>query len=149
MSYINNQYIKLDISISDIIKIKVEIDENNKLIEDLDIIQDNPNIIIAYSENVNYYNIFSSVKILITDEIAFMKNEGMIPDYIENIIVNGEIYENNKLDINKLKNTFEIINECKKGNGELALEILESSEINAKQLDNYRNTILMWVGCQN
>jgi len=80
---------------------------------------------------------------VINDYILF-DCEGMIPDYIENIIVNGEIYENNKL-----KNTFEIINECKKGNGELALEILESSEINAKQLDNYGNTILMWVGCQN
>ena len=149
MEYLNNQYIRLDISISDIIRIKVEVDDDNKAIEDIDIIEDNPNIIIAYGENVDYYNIYSSVKILITDEKAFMKNNGMIPENIEKIIVHGEMYENNRIDKNKLRNTFELMNECIKGNSETALEILESMEINVKQVDNYGNTILMWMGCQN
>ena len=49
MTYINNQYLKLDKSIEEIAKLKVCVNiDNNELIEDLDIIEDESNIIIAY-----------------------------------------------------------------------------------------------------
>ena len=80
MAYINNQYLKLDISIKKIAKIEIKTDKyNDKLIEDLEI-EDYPNVIIAYGEKVEYNNIFGGVKILITDETALIKNEYKIPD---------------------------------------------------------------------
>jgi len=69
MTYTNNQYLKLDIPLNEIAKIKIKTDKNNKMISDLDIKEDEPNIVIAYGidERIDYNNIYSSVRILITD----------------------------------------------------------------------------------
>jgi len=37
MTYINNQYIRLEKPVEEIAKIEIKIDENNKMISDLDI----------------------------------------------------------------------------------------------------------------
>ena len=77
-------------------------DDNNRLIEDIEIKEDEPNIIIAYGQKVRYENIYSSVKILITDKKA-IKNNDYIPKHIETIIIYGYIYGNNKREIERLK----------------------------------------------
>jgi hypothetical protein len=82
MNYINNQYLQLDLPLEEIQKIKVITNEKNKLIDDLDI-NDEPNIIIACDKNnnrINYNNIFSSVRILITDYNILKGKIEEIPD---------------------------------------------------------------------
>jgi len=81
MTYINNQYIRLDKPLEEIAKIEIKTDENNKMISDLDIKDYEPNVIIAYGidRKIDYCNIFSSVKILITDSTLAGKIEE-IPD---------------------------------------------------------------------
>jgi len=142
MAYINNQYIRLEKPLEEISKIEIKIDENNKLIEDLEI-EDYPNVIIAYGKKVDYNNIFGGVKILITDKTALKKSEYVIPEYIESIIVYGYLYENKKEEIERLKNGIELMDAIRKVNEKLALKILEREEININQVDEYGNTALI------
>ena len=99
-SYKNNQYIRLDIPLEEIAKIEIKTDGNNRLIEELEIKEDEPNIIIAYGKKVRYDNIYSSVRILITDFETLMGKIEEIPDFIEVVIVNNKIYYNIDIIIN-------------------------------------------------
>jgi len=147
MTYINNQYLKLDIPLEDIAKIKIYTDENNKLIEDLEI-NEEPNIVIAYGEKVNYNNIFSLVKILITDKKA-IKNNDYIPEHIETIIIYGYIYGNNKTEIERLKlglkNGNDLFLAIDNKNEEKILELIENVEINVGMVDDNKLTVLYWA----
>jgi len=145
MTYTNNQYIKLDKRLEEILKIQVKTDENNRLIEDLEI-DDYPNVIIACGNKVEYNNIFGGVKILITNEDALEKNEYKIPEYIERIIVYGYMYRNNKEEIermiNELVNGNELLKAIDRKNENKAIEILEEiQEINI----NYEDKINKWT----
>jgi len=94
MTYINNQYIRLDKPLEEIAKIEIKTDENNKMISDLDIKDFEPNVIIAYGidRKIDYCNIYSSVKILITNIDALKGRIEEIPEFIEVIIVDNLIY---------------------------------------------------------
>jgi len=96
MTYINNQYLRLDIAIEEIAKLEIKTDKNNKMISDIDIKEYEPNIIIAFGINkkIDYYNIFSSVRILITDVDTLNGKIEEIPDFIEVIIAYKLIYYN-------------------------------------------------------
>ncbi len=144
MAYKNNQYLKLDKPIEEIAKIEIKTYEKNKLIEDIEI-GDYVNVVIAYGKRVVYNNIYGGIKILITDEEALIKNEYIIPEYIEKIIVYGCVYENNKREIERFKNSLELINAIKDKNERLALELLEREDINVNYVDKYGQTALIWA----
>ena len=133
MTYINNQYIRLDKPIEEIAKIEIKTDGKNKLIEDIEIGDYDVNVVIAYGDKVEYDNIYGGVKILITDEEALKKNEYIIPEYIEKIIVYGCVYENNKREIEGLKNSLELVNAFLIKNQRLASELLKRENINVNQ----------------
>lgn len=115
MEFENYQYIKLDLPIEKIAKIKV-IDDRNinnyKTIEDIKIEIENPNIFIYkvnFNKEPNYYNIFPTVKILITNERGlWYELWNKIPDYIEHIIVNNRIYINNKNEFDFIEFTYDL-----------------------------------------
>jgi len=99
----NCQYYKIDSPIEEIAKMKVNNNNNYKFIEDIDIGDIVPNILVYFNNYDNnpikpiYDNIFPSVKILITNNKG-MKN-GLwkkIPEYIEYIIYGNRLYKNNK-----------------------------------------------------
>ena len=94
MTYINNQYIRLDKPIEEIAKIEIKTDKKNKMISDLEIKKYNPYIVIAYGINnrIDYCNIYSSVRILITDLETLKGRIEEIPEFIEVIIMNNKIY---------------------------------------------------------
>jgi len=138
-----NQYLKLDFDIKLIARLPVREYTSNPLIEDLDIGESIPNIIIAYGNKSNYNNIFNKVEILITDGLALDYNNYNIPEHIKYIIVYGCIYQNNTTEINKLKNSLELIIAISSINQELGLEILERPEINLSQVNVFGNTILI------
>ncbi len=94
MTYTNNQYIRLDIPLEEIAKIEIKTDVNNKMISDLEINEDEPNIVIAYGKEkkIDYCNIYSRIRILITDEKTLKGKIEEIPEYIEVVIVNKNIY---------------------------------------------------------
>jgi hypothetical protein len=144
MKYINNQYLKLDISLKEMAKIEIMIDDKNKLIEELEI-EDEFNIIIAYSKKVDYKKI-RNIKILITDEEALIKNKYIIPEFIENIIVYGSVYVNNKMDIERLRNSLEIFNIIYR-NEEKAIEIIERGNININQINKEKITAIV-IACK-
>ena len=95
MTYTNNQYLRLDIPLEDIAKIEIKTDKNNKTISDLEIKEEEPNIVIAYggiNKKIDYINIFSSVRILITNIETLIGKIEEIPDFIEVVIVSNKIY---------------------------------------------------------
>jgi hypothetical protein len=96
MTYINNQYLRLDILLEEIAKIEIKTDEKNKMISDLEIKDFEPNIVIAFGINniIDYNNIFSSVRILITDGKTLKGKIEEIPEFIEVVIVSNKIYYN-------------------------------------------------------
>ena len=147
MTYTNNQYIRLDKPIEEIAKIEIKTDEKNKLIEDIEI-GDYVNVVIAYGERVEYNNIYGGVRILITDEEALTKNEYKVSEYIEKIIVYGCVYENNKREIEGLKNSLELINAIGGRNERLALELLKREDININQVNESGETALI-LACYN
>jgi len=95
----NCQYYKLVSPIEEIAKLKVN-KINYKLIEDIDVGDTIPNVLVYFYKDdnkPNYNNIFPSVKILITNNQG-LKN-GLwkeIPEYIEYIINENRIYKNNR-----------------------------------------------------
>jgi hypothetical protein len=101
--FFNNEYILLEEKIENIAKIEVNIFKNReKKIEDIEI-EGLPNILITinYDNIPNFNNIFSSVKIIITNNRCLYMNDNWlnIPENVEYIIVKENktiIYRNNR-----------------------------------------------------
>jgi len=95
----NCQYYKLDSPIEEIAKMKINY-TCYKLIEDIDVGDIIPNVLVYFNYYVNkpnYNNIFPSVKILITNYEGLTNGLWKeIPEYIEYIIYDNTIYKNNK-----------------------------------------------------
>jgi len=162
MTYINNQYIRLDIPLEEIAKIEVRTDEKNRMISDIDIIikkekkflgfkygseisLESPNIIIAYGiyNKIDYCNIYGSVKILITDYFTLMGKIEEIPEFIEVIIVRNIIYyDRNKK--NSDKDFDLLIFENNEDKFEMKVErLIERGKINS--YNNIESTILNYL----
>jgi len=146
MTYFNNQYIKLDIPLEEIAKIEIKTtDILNCMISDLDIKDFDPNIIIAFGidKKIDYCNIYSSVRILITDEETLKGKIEEIPDFIEVIIINNKIYYNRN-NVNSDKDLdlldFENQNEISET---IAERLIERGKINS--CNNEGNTILNYL----
>ncbi len=144
MIYVNNQYLRLEETIEEISKIRIKMDENNRMIEDLEMTEYEPNIIIASGEKVNYNNIYGTVKILITDIETIEKNYDKIPENIEKIIISGEIIENKISEING----YILLRATARNNEELAMKILERDNINVNIKNKNGFTSLIWA-CYN
>ena len=119
----NNRYYKLDIELEELTKCKIinESGYKGKHIEDIDILVEEPNILIYTSnirgydsdsdedlipeekeiKTINFYNIYPSVRILVTTYLELTEERYKeIPDFIEYIIIGKYIYRNtrNKFD---------------------------------------------------
>jgi len=136
MEYRNNQYIKLNIAIEEISKIRVLMDGKNKLIEDLEIGIEEPNIIICYGgKEMRYENIYYSVRIVITDYMTLYERWREIPEFIEYIIVYGKIYKNNRDKFNFIEYNDAMRQEI------ILREMIEEERIN--EINDEGNTVLM------
>jgi len=93
----NCQYYKIDLPIEEIDKIKV-IDNDYKSIEDIDVGNIIPNVLVYFNNKdnkPNYNNIFPSVKILITNYNGLRNGLWKeIPEYIKYIVYNDLTYNN-------------------------------------------------------
>jgi hypothetical protein len=49
-----------------------------------------------YETKIDYNNIYSTVRTIITNKEALQNKWKDIPEYIENVIVDGKIYKNDK-----------------------------------------------------
>jgi len=140
-----NQYARIDLPIEEISSIvcKYGGKRTNEMIEDIELGETMPNILIynVYSINKpNYNNIFPSVKILVTNEYGL--KDGLwnnIPDHIEYIIVDGKIYKNNKdkFDFIEFENYEKKI--------EIIIELLMEGRINEK---NINDKTLLYYACR-
>jgi len=148
MTYINNQYIRLDKPVEEIAKIEIKTDKyNNKLIEEIEINDYEPNIIIAFGINgkIDYCNIYSSVRILITDYKTLEGKIEEIPEFIEVIIEDNLIWYN-KNNMNSDKDFDLLIFENDKDRFEMKVErLIERGKINS--CNNVANTILNYLIC--
>jgi len=147
MEYNNKQYLKLDVSIEEIAKIKIKTNYiDRRGIEDIEIGDIKPNVLIYEvgifysSKKPNYENIFYSVKILITNSRGL--EDGLwreIPDFVEYIIVNNEIFKNNR-------NKFDfIVFEKEEREKEIIEELIHEDRINEYRING--DTILDWACC--
>ena len=145
MSYTNNQYIRLDIPLDEIAKIEIKTDDNNKMISDLEIKEDEPNIIIAFGINkkIDYCNIYSSVRVLITDSTLYGKIEE-IPEFIEVIIVDNLVYYNrNETDSDKEFDLLLLFGDNKDIFEMIVERLIEKGKINS--YNKVGNTILNYL----
>lgn len=147
MTYTTNQYLKLDIPLEEIAKIEIKTDEKNRMISDIEINDYEPNIIIAVGidDMIDYCNIYSSVRILITDYDTIMGKIGEIPEFIEVIIVDNMIcYDKNEENSDK---DFDLLNfEDDYYNYGMKLErLIERGKINSS--NKMGDTILMYLIC--
>ena len=146
MTYTNNQYIRLDIPLEEIAKIEIRTDvDKNRMISDIEINAYDPNIIIAFGKDkkIDYCNIFSSVRILITDYGTLNGKIEEIPEFIEVIIVNNLIFYN-KNDVNSDKD-FDLLDfENDKDRFDMKVErLIERGKINSN--NKVGNTILNYL----
>ena len=97
----NNQYMKTDKTLEELKEIYIKSDENDKELDDLEF-NEIPNVLFYKEKSENGYkkglmeNIFSSVKILVTDFWTLKDYFMEIPDFIEYIVGNNKIYKNNR-----------------------------------------------------
>jgi len=145
MAYTNNQYIRLNKPLEEIAKIERKTDKKNRMISDLDIKDYEPNVIIAYGidNKIDYCNIFSSVRILITDIKTLYGKIEEIPEFIEVIIVDNLIYYD-KNDVNSDKDFDLLLFENNEERFEMKVErLIERGKINS--YNNVGDTILNYL----
>jgi len=144
MKITNNQYLKLEVSLEEIAKIEIDIDMRiNKNIEDIDIEIDNlePNIMICYineeNKEIDFNNIYPSVRTIIINYEGLDGRWNIIPDYIENIIVDNRIYKNNR-------NKFDFIEFNKRTERiRILTELIEENKIN--EFNIVGESLLNWL----
>ncbi len=93
--------------------------EYGKAIEELDIPEGNlPNVLICFSGmnevKMDFSNIISSVRVMITDYNTIREGYMEIPDYVEEIIINLNRYRNNRsrvefIDLMDMDESYELI----------------------------------------
>jgi len=141
MKIIKSQYIKSNLHINQIVKININMSQIYIPIEDIDIGNIIPNILILFvKSNIkpNYYNIFSSVEILIVNSNGLMNGLWKeIPEHVKYIIVNKKLYFNNK-------NKFDFIDfENWDKKKEIISELIEQNKIN--DINLFNQTVLYWA----
>ena len=145
MAYTNNQYIRLNKPLEEIAKIEIKTDKENRMISDLDIKEYEPNVIIAYGidKEIDYCNIFSSVRILITDIETLIGKIEEIPEFIEVITMDKFIYYD-KNDVNSDKDFDLLLFENNEERFEMKVErLIERGKINS--YNNVGDTILNYL----
>lgn len=100
MRIINNRYETMGKTLEELSKEYIMVDCKNRKLEDLDIGLELPNV-LYYIETeetgkVDFINIFSSVRVLVTDYWTLINNYNKIPEYVEYIVGNNKIYRNNR-----------------------------------------------------